>query len=257
MSITGGLRISLAVGVVMCLGPGARAQIVEPILAKSPMPFAPGAGSLKLDFASGIGPAGGSSQILPEAMLEVGVRDGWEALVRFPLIRVNRGSPGETVLGGGQLAMGARYLLIGSPERKFAFSVQGIIEAPTGATHLVGNATQAMPAVLAEWRPVRRAVVDSNLTFDRSLGGTGPRSSFVAFSNAVTWVAASHLLPAFEVSSSTDTIAGRTRAIALPEVIVPIGLHWQWKAGYQVGLNPAAPQRGVRVQVAWLWGNRP
>src|ERR1700722_10610295 len=66
-----------------------RAQVVEPILTKSAIPFGPGAGAVKLDYAGGIGQGGGNSQVIPEGTLEVGLSEGWEVLARFPLLRVN------------------------------------------------------------------------------------------------------------------------------------------------------------------------
>ncbi len=71
-----------------------RAQVAEPILTKSAVPFGAGAGSVKLDYAGGIGQGGGASQIIPEGKVEMGVRDGLEVLARLPLLRVNLQSPG-------------------------------------------------------------------------------------------------------------------------------------------------------------------
>jgi hypothetical protein len=127
----------------------ADAQVAEPILTKTAIPFAPGSGALKLDYAGGIGQSRGTSQVIPEGNLEAGVAPGLEVLIRFPLLRVQAIPEGPAVIGGGQLAIGARYLLAGSAERTNAISVQAIIEAPTGDSQLVGNATQVMPGGLA------------------------------------------------------------------------------------------------------------
>ena len=96
---------------ITCLPIGA--QIAEPILTKSAIPFVLGAGSVKLDYAGGIGRSGGSSQVIPEGTLETGVLKGLEFLVRFPLLRVTSLLGGPTVVGGGQLAIGAQSLLAG------------------------------------------------------------------------------------------------------------------------------------------------
>ena len=85
----------------------------------------------------------------------------------------------------------------------------GIVEAPTGDSRLVGNATQVMPTLLWYWRPISQVFVYSNLTFDRSIEGTGPVVAFLEYHAAITWRATSHLVPAFEFVASTNTIAGR------------------------------------------------
>jgi len=233
-----------------------RAQVVEPILTKSPIPFGLGAGSVKLDYAGGIGQGGGDSQVIPEGTLEMGLRDGLELLARFPLLRVNLQSQPDTVIGGGQLAMGARYLLTGGADRLYAVSVEAIVEAPTGDTRLVGNATQAMPAVLGFWRPMSQVVVYSNLTYDHSIGGTGPSAAFLEYKAALTWRATIHFAPTFEFVGSTNPITDRTQLVAVPEVILRAGPHLEWKTGLQVGLNAETPEFGLRAQLAWSWGKR-
>jgi hypothetical protein len=231
-------------------------QIAEPILTKSAIPFVLGAGSVKLDYAGGIGPSGGGSQVIPEATLETGVLRGLEFLVRFPLLRVTSLRGGPTVFGGGQLAIGARYLLGGGAERRYAISVQAIIEAPTGDTRLVGNATQVMPGVLVDWHPTPQIVIHSNIMFDGSVGGTTGKSAFLEYSNAVVWVATNHFLPVIELVGSTNTITGRTQLVGQPELIVPVGRHFELKGGVSLGLNSDTPHIGLRTQVAWFWGTR-
>jgi hypothetical protein len=233
-----------------------QAQVAEPILTKSAIPFGSGAGSVKMDYAGGIGQEGGSSQVIPEGTLEMGLRDGLEVLARFPLLRVNLKPQQDTVIGGGQVAMGARYLLTGGADRPYGVSVQAIVEAPTGDTRLVGNATQVMPTVLGYWRPIRQVVVYANLTFDRSIGGTGPSAAFLEYQTAVTWRATTHFVPAFELLGSTNPVAGRTQLVVVPEVILRAGPNLELKAGLQVGLNAEAPELGLRVQLGWSWGKR-
>ena len=239
---------------ITCLPIGA--QIAEPILTKSAIPFVLGAGTVKLEYAGGIGGSGGGSQVIPEATLETGVVSGLEFLVRFPLLRVTSLSGGPTVVGGGQLAIGARYLLAGGVERIYAISVQTTVEAPTGDTRLVGNATQVMPGVLVDWHPTPQTVIHSNVIFDRSVGGTTGKSAFLEYSNAVVWVAANHFLPVFEFVGSSNTITGRTQLVAQPELIVPIGRHLELKGGLSLGLNSETSRIGLRTQVAWFWGKR-
>jgi hypothetical protein len=233
-----------------------QAQVAEPILTKTAIPFGTGAGAVKLDYAGGIGPEGGSSQIIPEGTLEAGVRDGLEVLARFPLLRVHLGALHDTVIGGGQLAMGARYLLTGGADRSYGLAIQGMVEAPTGDLRLVGNATQVMPTFLWYWRPAGQVFVYSNLTFDRSIGGTGPGAAFLEYQTAITWRATSHFVPAFEFVGSTNTIAGRTQLVGLPEAIFRAGTNLELKAALQLGLNAHAPEVGMRVQLSWFWGKR-
>jgi len=232
------------------------AQIAEPILTKSAIPFALGAGSVKLEYAGGLGRSEGGSQVIPEATLETGVLKGLEFLARFPLLRVTSLPGGPTVVGGGQIAIGARCLLAGGAERRYAISVQTIVEAPTGDTRLVGNATQVMGGVLLDWRPTSRIVTHSNIMFDGSVGGTARQSAFLEYSNAVVWVATNHLLPAFELVGSSNTITGRTQLVGQPELIVPVGRHFELKGGLSLGLNQGTPHIGLRTQVAWFWGSR-
>jgi hypothetical protein len=251
MHMTGYLLLTPA---ILCLPMSA--QIAEPILTKSAIPFAPEAAALKLDYAGGIGRSGAGSQVIPEATLETGVLTGLEFLVRFPLLRVRSLPGGPTVVGGGQLAIGARYLLAGGAERSYALSVQTIVEAPTGDSQLVGNATQVMPAALVDWHPTSRIVIHSNIMFDRSVGGTVGKAAFLEYSNAVVWKATSNFLPVFEFVGSSNTITGRTQLVGQPELIVPLGRHFELKAGLSLGLNSETPQIGLRAQVGWFLGPR-
>lgn len=90
------------------------AQSFEPILTKSAVPVPTGAASIKLDYAGGLGQGGGASQVIPEGTLEAGIYPDWEIELRFPLLRVRE--PGGVVIGGGQLAFGARYNLLGGQD---------------------------------------------------------------------------------------------------------------------------------------------
>jgi hypothetical protein len=223
---------------------------------KTATPFGPGAGSLKLDYAGGIGQSGGSSQVIPEATLEAGAGKGLEAIARFPLIRVTPTSNGPAVIGGGQLAAGVRYLLSGGARRSYGVALQAIVEAPTGDTRLVGDATQVMPAVLVDWRPAHRLALYTNLLFDRSIGGTSPPTGFFGYGNAAVWQATTHFIPAVEFAGSTSIISGRTQLAAQPELIVREGQRWDLKAGVTFGLNPQTPHLALRAQLEWFWGNR-
>jgi hypothetical protein len=233
-----------------------RAQIAEPIQTNSAIPFEPGSGGVKLDFAGGIGRGGGTSQTLPEGALQLGLLKGLEALVRFPLLRVRMTSPEFAVVVGGHLAVGAQYLLSGGAERLYAISSEVIVEAPTGNTHLNGNATEVTSSLLAEWHPMSKLVFHSNLRYEHSFGGTGARTAFLEYANALAWLTARHVVPTFEFVGSTDTISRRTELIVQPELIFRAGPHWELKAGLQRGLNDRTPRFAMRAQVAWFWGAR-
>lgn len=250
MRATGSLCMVLAI-----TGLRVQAQIGEPILTQS-APIEPGSGIIKLDYAGGIGRAGGSSQVIPEGWLEVGVYPGLEALVRFPLLRVRQQGPGSAVIGGGQLAMGARYLLAGGAGSTYAVSAELVVEPPTGDTRLVGNATDVIPALLADWHPIRQVAVQSNLRFNHSIGGTGPKSAFLEYSNSVAWLTMSHLTPVFELAGSTNSITSRSEWVAQPELILRTGAHLELKAGLQLGITSLAPPVGLRAQVSWSWTRR-
>jgi hypothetical protein len=113
-----------------------------------------------------------------------------------------------------------------------------------------------MPTVMGYWHPSSRVVAYSNLTFDRSIGGTRSNSAFLEYEAAVTWKATAHLVPALEVVGSTNTLIGRTQLVSLPELILRMGQRLEGKTGLQVGLNPEAPRFGLRIQLAWFWGKR-
>jgi hypothetical protein len=234
-------------------GASLHAQVAEPILTKLAAPFAPGAGAIKLDYAGGLGASAGHTQAIPEATLEEGILNGLELIQRFPLIRLTAPN-GSTILGGGQLAIGARRLLAGGADRAYAISFQGVFEAPTGNTRLVGDATQVMPTVLADFRLLRNLSASANLTYDRSVGRSVSRASFLEYQSALVWRRGAWLTPVVEFVSSTDTFRVRTQMITQPEFILRIGRHLEWKAGLQLGLTSTAPPLGIRLQLAAFWG---
>jgi hypothetical protein len=232
-----------------------RAQVAEPILTKSAAPLEPGTGAIKLEYAGGLGSSGGSTQAIPEATLEEGILNGLELLQRFPLIRLTEPN-GSTILGGGQFAIGARRLLAGGAARAYAISFQGVVEVPTGNTRLVGDATQAMPTLLADYRLLKNIVAHANLTYDRSVGRTHSKASFLEYQSALTWRPGARLTPVVEFVSSTNTFSLRTQTITQPEIILRIGRRVEWKAGLQLGLTSATPPVGIRIQLATFWGKR-
>lgn len=99
------------------------------------------------------------------------------------------------MLAGGQFSVALRYLLAGSPTAKYAISVSGRLEVPTGNSTIVGNATQLMPMVLAEWHAVPRLLFLSNIAWNTTVGGTTGKFANFEYANAVVWLPASILCP--------------------------------------------------------------
>jgi hypothetical protein len=228
-------------------------QIEEPILTKSALVFGPTSGSLKLDYAGSLIQTGATSQIIPEFTLQAGVSQRMEGILRFPLLRVDPGN-GATVVGGGQLAAGAKYLLMGSPASSAAISVQGVVEAPTGDSRLVGNATQVMPEVLADWHITRHVVSYTNVSWDLSLGGTGKRISLITYESALALASRLPITPVLEFAGSTNTSTGRTLAVMEPDLLFRKGTHFELKLGVPAGLNSRSPTLGIHAQLALFWG---
>jgi hypothetical protein len=231
----------------------AASQIEEPILTKSALVFGPASGSLKLDYSGSLIQTGATSQIIPEFTLQAGVFQRVEGILRFPLLRVEPGN-GATVIGGGQLAAGAKYLLMGGPGTSAAISVQGVVEAPTGDSRLVGDATQVMPEVLADWHVTRHVVSYTNVSWDLSLGGTGKRISLITYESALALASRLPITPALEFAGSTNTSTGRTLAVMEPDLLFRKGTHFELKLGVPAGLNSRSPTLGLHAQLAMFWG---
>ena len=122
--------------------------------------------------------------------------------------------------------------------------------------------SRRLPVIRGLWEMLRRSPRDclqsgarraqsrfnSNVRFDHSLGGTGARTAFLDYANALVCLATDHFVPVLEFVGSTNTISSRTELIVQPEVIVRHGLHWELKAGLQLGLNSLTPPVGVRAR---------
>jgi hypothetical protein len=214
-----------------------------------------GAGAVKLEYAGGLGLSGGPTQAIPEATVEEGILNGLELLQRYPLIRLTV-SNGSTILGGGQLAVGARRLLAGGAARAFAISLQGAVGAPTGNTRVVGDATQVMPTVLADYRLPGNLAAHANLAYDRSVGRSLSKASFLEYQTALVWRPGALFTPVVEFVGSTDTFRVRTQMITQPEIILRLGRRLEWKAGLQLGLVSTTPPVGIRIQLAAFLGKR-
>jgi hypothetical protein len=230
------------------------AQPAEPILTRTALPNPAGTVSVKLDFVSPLGSTQGvSSQALPEARLEIGLGHGFETVFQMPLLRLSEPSSGS-VLAGGQFSMALQYLLAGSLTGKYAISVWGRLEVPTGDSAVVGNAAQLMPMVLVDWQPVRGILVHSNVAWNTTISGT-TKFANLQHANSLVWMASRHLLPVLELAGSTSTLNGGTQLVIQPELIVAAGRHLEIKTGVSVWLAPNS-HYAIRSQVAWFWGKR-
>jgi hypothetical protein len=233
----------------------AAAQFAEPILTRSAIPIPAGTVSLKLDFVSPVdAKAKINSQTVPESFLEIGLGRGFETVLQWPLLRVSEPG-GSSVLAAGQLSIALRYLLAGSPASSYAIAIAGRVEVPSGDSHIVGNETQLMPTILAEWHAAPDLLLRSNLSWNTTIAGTTGRFAFLEYSNAAVWLASRHWMPVIELVGSTNTVRGGTQMIVQPEIIVAPSRHLELKTGLSFGLVSTS-QYAIRSQFAWVWGKR-
>ena len=233
----------------------AAAQLTEPILTRTAVPNPAGTVSLKLDFVNSVGETTGvNTQAIPEARLEVGMGRGFEAVFQMPLLRVSE-PDGSSVLAGGQFSVALRYLVAGSATGKYAISILGRLEVPTGDSTVVGNSTQLMPMVLGEWHAARRLLLQSNIAWNTTISGTSARFANFQHANAVVWLASRHFIPVLEFAGSTNTLNGNSQLVIQPEAIVAQAQRLELKAGLAVALLPT-PHYVIRSQIAWFWGKR-
>jgi hypothetical protein len=162
---------------------------------------------------------------------------------------------GSSVLAGGQFSVAVRYLLAGSATAKYAISIGGRLEVPSGDSAIVGSTYQLMPIVLAEWHATPRLLLRSNLAWNTTVGATTGRFAYVQHSNAVVWMAGHRFMPVFEVAGGTSTLNGNSQLVIQPEVIVAPVEHVELKTGFSVRLIPVTDY-GIRSQLAWYWGTR-
>ncbi len=248
------LLASLVTTVILVDFP-AHAQSVEPILTWNAVPNPAGVVSAKFDFVSPLGETSGTStQALPITRLEVGLGHGFETVFQLPLLRASEPG-GSSVLGGGQFSVAMRYLFFGSQSSRFAMSIAGRLEVPSGDSTLVGNATQLMPMLLSEWRMTPELSFRSTIAWNTTVGATNTRFANFQHSHAVVWAMDRFFSPVFEVAGSTSTLTGNSQLVVQPEVIVIPTKRFELKSGLSVTLVPT-PRYGIRSQLAIFWGKR-
>lgn len=234
----------------------ARAHRGEPISTEFALPFAPGAGNWKIQYEFEREGRGASEQAIPESELEIGLFRRLQVNVAFPLLRVDEGPGEESQVFGGKLEAGARYLLFGGEGRRFAVSLQGEVEAPTGPSRLLGDATEIGAGIFTDRYLARKVRLHSNLLWKSSVGGSQEVERTFLYDHALVWLASHHWAPVVELNGATDTATGETLLAVQPEVIFFASHHLELKVGLPIGLTRATPDVGVRFQVAILWGGR-
>jgi hypothetical protein len=128
------------------------------------------------------------------------------------------------------------------------------MEAPTGDSRVVGNATQVTSAILADWHLTRHLISYTNVAWYSSFGGKGPHMSFIGYDTALALASPRRLRPALEFAVSTNTSNGRTQALIQPDLLFRKGAHFEFKLGLPAGLNSISPTLGIHAQLAIFWG---
>ncbi len=234
--------------------PAAQAHHLEPISTEYALPFAPKAGTWEITYEFEREGRGANQQALPEVELEIGLFPRLQFNLGFPLLRVKEG-PGESApVVGGRVEAGIRYLLFGGAQRSYAVSLQAGVEAPTGSSAIVGDATEVGAALHVDRSLGRRARLYSNFGWTTAIGGSERPERLFRYSHALVWTPARRWNPALEILGETETRTGETRLALQPEMIFWANRHWEVKLGIPIGLTSATPGIGVRAQVAILWG---
>ncbi|MFQ5695139.1 MAG: hypothetical protein ACE5HB_04045 [Terriglobia bacterium] len=234
--------------------PPANAHRLEPISTEFALPFRPRAGVFEVTYEFEREGRGRNEQALPEAELELGVFRRLQINLGMPLLRLKE-DPGEPAnWTGGRFEVGARYLLFGSPVRPYAVSLQGSVEAPTGSSELVGDATEVGAALHVDRYLGERVRVHSNLGWSSTVGGSERPERVFRYNNALVWMASLRWNPVLEILGATETRTGETELAVQPEMIFWANRHLELKVGVPVGLTSSTPDIGVRAQIAITWG---
>lgn len=255
----GFLRVSafLAVGLVLLLRPNpAWAHRGEPLSTEFALPFAPGTGNWKIQFEYEREGPGVSEQARPETEIEIGLFPRLQVNAGFPLRRADEGPGQPPRTFGGKLELGARYLLFGGEDRRYAVSVQAEAEAPTGPSRLAGDAPELGAGIFVDRYLGQKFRLHSNLLWKTTIGGQQEVERIFKYDHALVWFASRHWAPVIELNGETETATGNTRLSVQPEVIFFATHYLELKAGVPLGLTASTPDIGVRFQVAIIWGGK-
>lgn len=244
--------------VLLCLiltmsGMRLRAQTLEPISTKFADPLARGEGSLRIGYEYAHFSSSISGQLIPLLNLTVGLGRGLEVDLQFPVFRERLADNQPALAGGGKVGIGARYLLFGGETHRYAVSLFGIVEPPTGRKQLVGDGSELRAGIFADRSVGNHLVLHSNIDWGTTVGGLSQRQPVLEYHDAMVWSTISRVVPVFELVGDTNTATGKTELALQPEVIYRSCTHVELKFGFPIGLTSSSPGIGIRAQLAILW----
>jgi hypothetical protein len=230
------------------------AHHAEPISTEFALPFEPGAGNQKVGYEYERQSAGVTAHTIPDLELEVGLGQRWQVNTSFPLVRTKEGPEEPSILAGGKLELGMRYLLLGGAKDNYAVSFQGTVEAPTGNRRLFGNTPELSPGLFIDRYVGQRLRLHSNLSWRTTVGRADDPERVFEYRHALVWFAAKRWIPVVEFLGATSTRDGETEFGVQPEIIFDVSPHVELKVGTPLGVTSHTPRIGVRAQCAFLWG---
>jgi hypothetical protein len=244
--------------VLLCLiltisGMRLRAQTLEPISTEFADPLARGEGTLKIGYEYAHFSSSVSGQLIPLLNLTMGLGRGLELDFQFPVFREKPADNQPALVGGGKVGVGARYLLFGGETHRYAVSLVGIVEPPTGRKQLVGDGSELRAGIFADRSVGNHIVLHSNIDWGTTVGGLSRRQPVLEYHDAVVWSRNSRVVPVFELVGDTNTATGKTELALQPEVIYRSCKHLELKVGLPLGLTSSSPGIGIRTQLAILW----
>ena len=244
--------------VLLCLiltisGMRLRAQTLEPISTEFADPLARGEGTLKIGYEYAHFSSSVSGQLIPLLNLTIGLGRGLELDFQFPVFREKLADNQPALVGGGKVGVGARYLLFGGETHRYAVSLVGIVEPPTGRKQLVGDGSELRAGIFADRRVGNHVVLHSNIEWGATVGGLTQRKPVLEYHDAVLWSRISRVVPVFELVGDANTATGKTELALQPEVIYPSCKHVELKVGLPLGLTSSSPGIAIRTQLAILW----
>lgn len=249
-----GLGFLVVASILLLLPAPTWAHRGEPISTEFALPFAPGTGNWKIQYAFEHTGPGASEQAIPETEIELGLFPRFQVNAGVPLRRTDAG-PGEPAhIFGGKLELGARYLLFGGEHRRYAVSVQAEAEAPTGSRELAGDAPELGAGIFMDRFLGRNFALHSNLLWKTTVGGRQEVERTFQYDHALVWFRSHRWAPVIELNGETETATGATQLALQPEVILFAGHHLELKAGTPIGLTASSPDVGFRFQLAIIWG---
>jgi hypothetical protein len=230
------------------------AHDAEPISTEFALPFLAGAGNQKIEYDYEPGTSGGSVHALP-LELEFGGGPRWQLDLGFEFVRSKNDPDQPATVAGGRVEIGTRYLLFGGDDQRYAVSLQGTIEPPTGNRRLFGDAPTLSPAMLLDRSLGNRFQLHANWSWTTTVGETDDPERVFEYRSGVVWLASRHWFPVIEFLGATSTGPGTTQVSIQPEAIFRPNSRVELKVGVPLGTTVASPRVGLRSQVSILWGS--